>query len=137
MGLYLCVFEGDDEIDGVEVGPYADFDRLRKYVTKELEGGQSGSRFPTFILHSDCDGEWSVGECAKLEIELSAIEEDMRKLPPVEFVSDWQSDVAKSHGLSPANAVESFIDVDGETVLERIHRLVRLALGRGPTILFQ
>jgi hypothetical protein len=70
MGLYLCVFEGDEEVDGVEVGPYADFDKFRDCVVRALEGSSPGWKFPTLILHSDCDGEWSPREAAKLEKEL-------------------------------------------------------------------
>ena len=137
MGLYLCVFRATDEIDGVEVGPYADFNALRAYVTLELENGQLGSKFPTFIIHSDSDGEWSVADCVRLRTELSEIITEMRSKPSVPFVSDWQGGVAKSIGLSPKNALESFIDVDGEFVLERIQHLVGVALQHKLPILFQ
>lgn len=42
MGLYLCVFEGDDELDGVEVGSYADFGAFRSAVATHVEGGIEG-----------------------------------------------------------------------------------------------
>ena len=32
MGLYLCIFDEDEEVDGVEVGLYSDFNALRDYV---------------------------------------------------------------------------------------------------------
>ena len=137
MGLYLCVFDGDDEIDGVEVGPYADFGELRDYVVRELEGGKAGSQFPTFILHSDGDGEWSVADATKLLAELEKIISSMKVRKPVPFVSEWQSTVAKSIGLVPKSAFESFVDVDGEFVLMRIHNLVRVALEHQLPILFQ
>ena len=70
MGLYLTIFAGDEELDGVEVGAYADFSAFRDAVVSNLEAGNAGDRFPTLILHSDCDGEWSPDEAAKLEIEL-------------------------------------------------------------------
>ena len=38
MGLYLCVFDNDDELEGVEVGSYSDFDFFRSTVTELLEG---------------------------------------------------------------------------------------------------
>jgi Immunity protein 70 len=76
---HLCVFDGDDEIDGVEVGPYADFGGLRDYVVGELEGGQPGTKFPTFVLHSDCDGEWSVDDTAKLLAQTEKIISSRRR----------------------------------------------------------
>ncbi|AEF99542.1 Imm70 family immunity protein [Methylomonas methanica] len=137
MGLYLCVFDGDEEVDGVEVGPYADFNELRNYIIHELELGQAGIKFPTFINHSDSDGEWSVADCVKLNAELSEIVLMMKTKPPVPFVSEWQSSIAKSTGLVPKTAYESFIDVDGELVLKRIGHLVDVALQYGLPILFQ
>ena len=101
VGLYLCIFDGDDEVDGDEVGPYSDFGGLRDYVVRELEGGRAGSQFPTFILHSDCDGEWSVTECVRLRTELAQIRSAMQARPPVPFVSDLQRNVAQSFGLVP------------------------------------
>jgi len=52
MGLYLCVFDGEEELDGVEVGFYADFGTFRNAVVRHLENGKAGSRFPTLIHHS-------------------------------------------------------------------------------------
>jgi hypothetical protein len=43
MGLYLCIFDGNEDVDGVEVGPYADFNALRDYIIQEIEGGEAGS----------------------------------------------------------------------------------------------
>jgi hypothetical protein len=137
MGLCLCIFDEDEEIDGVEVGHYADFDELRSYVSRELEEGKAGTRFPTFILHSDCDGEWSPAESEKLILELEEIISQMTMRPPREFVSEWQRLVAKSVGLVPQNAFESFIDVDGQFVLERILRLAVMGSERRLPILFQ
>lgn len=137
MGLYLCIFDCDDDLDGVDVGPYADFNALRDYVVRELEGGQAGSRFPTFILHSDSDGEWSVADCEKLQNELGEIAKALKGRPATSFVSDWQKSAAKSLGLLPQNAFESFIDVDGEFLIERLQSLAGGALKRGLPILFQ
>ena len=39
MGLYLCVFEGDEELDGLEIGSYADFNVVREYIVRQLEDG--------------------------------------------------------------------------------------------------
>jgi hypothetical protein len=137
MGLYLCIFDGDEDVDGVEVGAYADYNALRDYIVRELEGGKAGSRFPILVLHSDCDGEWSVADCQRLQGELTEIGADLKKRPVVAFSSDWQKTVAKSVGLNPQNAFDSFIDIDGEFVIERLQNLVKKALERRLPILFQ
>jgi len=137
MGLYICIFDGEDDVDGVEVGAYADYNALRDYIVCELEAGEAGSRFPTFVLHSDCDGEWSLADCEKLKGEISEIVTALKNRPAIKFVSDWQKSVAKSVGLIPKNAFESFIDVDGEFLLERLQSLVNNALRLRLPILFQ
>ena len=63
MGLYLCIFDGDEDVNGVEIGPYADYNALRDYIVRELETGNAVSEFPAFILHADCDAEWSIADC--------------------------------------------------------------------------
>ena len=137
MGLYLCIFDKEEEVDGVEVGLYSDFNALRDYVARELEGGNRGAQFPTLMLHSDCDGEWSAADCEKLATELKTIIAEMQGRSPVEFASDWQKHVARSVGLGPKNAFEAFIDVDGQFVLERMLHLASMSLERGLPILFQ
>jgi hypothetical protein len=120
MGLYLCVFDGDCEVDGVKVGSYADFGCFRACVTDLLEAGLAGSRFPTLVNHSDCDGTWSPDECADLARELSEISEGFKKSAPRVFNSSWQEQVANLVGLRPASLYESFIDVDGEPLIDRM-----------------
>lgn len=137
MGLYLCIFDGEEEIDGVEVGVYADFNLLRDYVTRELESGKVGLRYPTLVLHSDCDGQWSAEECEALVRELTEIIPAFKERPAIEFAGDWQKTVAKSIGLIPKNAFESFIDVDGEFLLHRLLSLAEKAASRQLPILFQ
>jgi hypothetical protein len=137
MGLYLCIFDEDEDVDGLEVGSYENFNVLRDYIVQELEAGCAGARFPTFVLHSDCDGEWSPAECELLQGELFEIVAALKQRAPVKFVSDWQKSVAKSIGLNPQNAFESFIDVDGEFLLERLQSLISNALKRRLPILFQ
>lgn len=85
MGLYLAVFDGDDEIAGVDVGPYEAFNQFRDCVIRELERGVVGARFPTLMNHSDCDGEWTVSDCAALRDELRTIAVELRERPPVPF----------------------------------------------------
>ena len=137
MGLYLCIFSADQEVDGVEVGPYADFDTFRDCIVRELEDGNAGSKFPTLILHSDCDGEWSPSEAGDLERELINISNEFRRLPPIPISSDWQKQVVKSLGLQINNLYDRFFDVDGEPLLDRLIGLARLSQKRNLPILFQ
>lgn len=137
MGLYLCIFDGDEEVDGVEVGPYADFGKFRDFVVRELEGGSAGSKFPTLILHPDCDGEWSPSEAGKLEKELVEIGDEFHRRPSIAISADWQKQVVKSFGLQIKNLYDCFFDVDGEPLLERLIGLARLSQQRNLPILFQ
>lgn len=137
MSLYLCVFDGDHEVAGLEVGSYADFNALREAIARALEGGSAGARFPHLMLHSDCEGEWAVDACAHLRVELAAIAAELGVLPPLPFFGDWQKSVAEARTLKPGNASESFIDVDGEGVISRLQGLVETALAQGQPILFQ
>lgn len=136
MGLYLAVFDGDKELDGVEVGAYVDFAAFRDAVAAHLECGHAGSRFPTLIFHSDCDGEWSPDEAAALEVELQSIAQEFAELPPVALVG-WKAEVAKTFGLKAVSLGDCFFDVDGEPLLERLVGLARLSKGRKLPILFQ
>jgi hypothetical protein len=146
MSLYLCVFSADAELDGVDAGPYADFNALREFVVRELEQASqgspqapagAGSRFPTLILHSDCDGEWTADACKSLRHELAAVLEEARLLQPRPFASEWQQRAAAQAGLVPRNASECFVDVDGAPLLERLRALVETALAHAQPILFQ
>jgi hypothetical protein len=74
MGLYLCAFDGEDELEGVEVGSYADFNFLRDAVVAVVEDGKRGSRCPVLQNHHDSDGEWSPEEAARLLREFDLIE---------------------------------------------------------------
>jgi hypothetical protein len=137
MGLYLVVFDGDEEIAGVEVGTYSDFGAFRDYIVDELEGGRFASRFPTLMDHSDCDGEWSLADCKLLQRELSILKNELESKPPAAFSSEWQTKVARSIGLQPRSALHSFIDVDGEPLVERMLYLDSVALKRELPIVFQ
>ena len=137
MGLYLAVFDGDEELEGVEVGSYADFALFREAASR-LEPGVSGPRFPTLMFHSDCDGSWSVDELARLQVELEQIANEFHQLPPLEPRADsWQHQVAGSLGITPTSLYDSLFDVDGEPLIERLLQLVRIARKHGREILLQ
>jgi hypothetical protein len=137
MGLYLCVFKNDIEINGVEVGMYADFSYFRDTVLEKLENRQIGSMFPVLMLHSDCDGIWSVEEARLLEKELYEIEKRFKEMPPIDFNSEWQKDVAKTFGIKPNNLLECFIDIDGISLFERLKDLCNISQKMNEPILFQ
>jgi len=137
MSLYLCIFNGKDEIDGVEVGSYGDFRFFRDSVLQKLEKGVIGSRFPVLMLHSDCEGTWSVREAGLLQEELKEIAKSFKTIPAENYHSEWQQKLAKSQGLRPENLYECFIDVDGEILIERLVCLCQLSIQVGEPILFQ
>ena len=137
MGLYLCVFDEDNELEGVEVGSYSDFDFFRSSVSELLEGGISGKKFPTLMIHSDSDGEWSVSECETLKHELTTIANEFQHLPGIRFRAGWQQEVSNLLGLRPESLYDSFIDVDGEPLLDRLIQLCNVAIERDLPILFQ
>ena len=138
MSLYLCVFSKDGEdLDGVDVGHYSDFSAFRHAVLEHLESGVLGARFPTLMLHSDSDGEWTPADAVKLAAELEAIKEAFVSLPPVVAASPWQKALMKQQGLVASNLHESFFDVDGEPLVDRLLALCRLSKDVGTSIVFQ
>jgi hypothetical protein len=137
MGLYLAIFGDGNELDGVEVGTYSDFSAFRNAVVNNLESGLAGSRYPTLVLHEDCDGEWTPGEAAKLEKELESIYESFRQLPPVPLSSDWKRELVKSLGIEIKSLSDCFFDVDGESLIEGLWRLSKLSQDINQPILFQ
>lgn len=137
MGLYLCVFEGDEELEGVEVGSYEDFNSFRKVVETKLESGGRGSRYPLLMLHSDSDGEWSADEVLQLRAEIEGISRALQELPSIGPPGDWQEEVMRQMGIRPSSLYECFIDVDGEPLLERMIQLCDVALESSQPILFQ
>jgi hypothetical protein len=138
MSLVLCVYEDQeigDDIAGFQVG-YGEFGAWRDFICARLEHGQWGSRFPTLMMHSDCDGEWSPQECDLLEQELRTIRGELEKLPVVPFHASWQQRVAQELGLVPKSALDCFINVDGENLVDAILRLADLATGLHKPISF-
>ena len=139
MGLILCVYEdpgSGDDLDGFQVGSYSDFGAWRDFIATALESGRWGSRFPTLMTHSDCDGQWSPEECARLREELETIRIEIARLPVVPFPADWQRQVAEDLELRPQSALDCFINVDGENLVDAITRLADLATKLGKPIDF-
>jgi len=137
MGLYLCIFDGDDEVEGIQVGSYADFNFFRNSVVKVVEGGVAGSRCPTLNSHNDSDGEWSPSECSMLIKEIELISDAFDGSPAIDFNSKWQADVARNSGIVPNTLAECFFDVDGEPLLDRLKALAERGERLGLPILFQ
>lgn len=116
MGLYLCVFDvSGNELEGVEVGSYADFNFFRDAVIALVEEGRAGAVCPILIDHSDSDGEWSSSESKQLLIELDQVVDAFLQYPPVEYSSDWKRQTAKTFDIKPSTLLECFFDVDGAT----------------------
>jgi hypothetical protein len=137
MGLYLCVFDGDEELEGLEVGSYADFNFLRDTIITEVEEGQFSKRCPVFVTHSDSDGEWPPEQALQLLVELDLIEKKFASASPVEFNSEWKKGVAKTHGIAPKCLLDCFFDVDGEPLIKRLKEMAELSVQKNVPILFQ
>ncbi len=138
MGLYLCVFDDEEnELDGLEMGTYSDYNYFLDVVTELVEQGEKGSVCPTLTLHHDSDGVWEPGECKLLKSELNVIETQFKKAPPQAFVTEWRADIAKEIGLNPKNLYENFIDVNGDFVVDRLKELCDLAIDKNYPICFQ
>lgn len=138
MGLYLCVFdELDEELEGVEVGSYADFNFFRDAVAATVESGAAGTVCPILNTHSDSDGEWTVEEAQRLLPELARIADVMRQHPPVELNSEWKRQIAKTFGINPETLLDCFFDIDGEPLVERLRQLAQVSIESGRPILFQ
>ena len=64
------------------------------------------------------------------------VQKRLSSLPATPFVP-YQQAIAREIGLHPRNLAESFIDVDGESLLDRLIALCRLAKDQKQPILFQ
>lgn len=138
MGLYLCVFdESGDELEGVEVGSYEDFNFFRDAVIATVEQGNVGAVCPVLNNHSDSDGEWTTLEAHKLLLELDRTAEVLKQYPPVEFNSEWKKQTARMFGLNPQNLADCFFDIDGEPLIDRMRQLAQVSISVGQPILFQ
>ncbi|WP_419688934.1 Imm70 family immunity protein [Burkholderia theae] len=138
MGLYLCVFDdGGEEVDGVEVGSYADFNFLRNTVIDLVESGCFATRCPVLVSHSDCDGQWSPEEASLLLAELDLIQTAFANAPAIALNADWKEDVARTTGIDPKSLLDCFFDVDGEPLIQRLRGLATLSVQTNAAILFQ
>jgi hypothetical protein len=135
MSLYLCVFDGDEELAGVDVGGYDDYGHFLDAVIYHLESRTPGSRYPLLTIHSDSDGEWSAAECAVLQGAFKEVTEAFRKLPPAQLTG-WQTEVAKSRGIQPRTLYDCFFDVDGQPLLSRLIELCEAARKADRAIVF-
>lgn len=138
MGLYLTIFDdNDEELDGVEVGSYLDYDLFIQSVIKYVENDKQGSVCPVLTLHHDSDGEWNSTDAVELLAELQKIKEIFKQTALVKHNAPWVAHVMKEIGLMPSNAYESFIDVDGEFLIDRLIELAGLSVRTQFPILFQ
>ena len=137
MGLYLCVFDESDEIDGVDVGSYADYGRFVDAVVAHFEKGKRGSGCPIITMHSDSDGQWTPEECSRLDRDLQEIERVFSSLPARPISEGWQVQVTKTFGIKPKTLAECFFDIDGEPLIGRLRGLCQMAVDKRIPILFQ
>ena len=137
MGLYLCVFDGEEDVDGVDVGGYDDWGVFIAAIVDHAENGVRGSRFPVLTLHSDSDGQWSAEECVELERACDEIERIFTRLPAAPPHDGWKGQLARQLGLRFETLRDCFFDVDGENLLERLRGLAQLARKIDGPILFQ
>lgn len=137
MGLYLVVFDDENELDGVEIGLYKDFEHFRINVMNFVEDGKHASKCPTLMLHSDCDGIWNPSESALLKDELKLIESIFKSLQPIPIEEGWQQNIVDTYGLKMKTLFDCFFDVDGTPLIDRIMDLCELSISRNLDIVFQ
>jgi hypothetical protein len=128
MGLCLHVFappssddEDPEEIAECDVGHYSDFGCFRDTIAKHLKA----SRYPVFMEHSDCDGEWISAEIPTLERELGEIAATFKKLPPEEPVDAFEH--TAEYRVGAKSLYDCFHDVNGENLFEALLELCRVA----------
>jgi hypothetical protein len=136
MGLYLCVFRDDEELLGVDVGSYEDFERFRD-AARALDRPVF-RRYGALRMNLSPTTHWSPREAAKLATELVHLREALRRLPPRPFPpGSWQAARAAELGLVPASLAECFFDLDGVPLFDRLLELCRVAVETRQPILFQ
>jgi len=131
MSLYLTIFDGEEEVAGWVFGHYSDFGHLREVIATKLRAQD----YPTLMTHSDCAGEWTPQELARLRLELQLIGERFKGLPAAELRGAFEHTAEFRRG---ANCLyDCFHNVDGENVFEALIALCDEGIRRGKPILFQ
>lgn len=136
MGLYLCVFDRSEELEGVEIGSYDDFGVFRDAVIDLVEDGELGTVCPVLVLHHDCDGEWTPAEAARLIEELNLVQAVFRRHPAIALEA-WQHDIASERALPLETLDDCFFDIDGERLIDRLRELANVSVASGQPVLFQ
>lgn len=137
MGLCLIVFAADpggdedpEEIAACDVGHYSDFGCFRDMIARKLDA----RRFPTLLLHSDCDGEWSVAEIPVLERELREIAAEFVRMGPEEPAGAFEHCADRRAGAQ--SLYDCFHEVNGQNLFEALLRLCAIARDRARPITF-
>jgi hypothetical protein len=132
MGLYLCIFDGeDDELAGFQVGHYSDFGFFRDTIARHLDP----LRYPTLMEHSDSDGKWSATELPGLKQELVEIADRFKKLLPEEPVSAFEH---TAHCRADASSLyDCYHSVDEENLFEALIGLCDVGIEAKKPISFQ
>jgi len=131
VSLYLCIFDGDDEVNGWVFGHYSDFGCFRDVISAKLRADD----YPTLMQHSDCDGEWSPQELHRLRSELQTIAERFRRLPAEQPSGAFEHTVEYRRGAK--SLYDCFHNVDGENVFEALIALCEEGIERDRPVLFQ
>ena len=134
MGLYLCIFDDDEEdVAGFDVGHYSDFGCFRDTIMRHISDAES--RYPVLMQHSDCDGEWPLTALPELKRELDAIAARFRELPPEEPANAFEH---VAHCRTDAKSLyDCFHNVDEENLFEALRGLCDEAMSLGKPISFQ
>ncbi len=136
MGLYLCVFREDEELLGVDVGSYDDFERFRDAA--RARDRRLFRRYGALRVNMSPTTHWSPREAARLAGELVHLREALRQAPAQPFPSgSWQAARAAELGLAPTSLAECFFDFDGGPLFDRLLELCRVAVEAREPILFQ
>ena len=136
MGLYLCVFREDEELLGVDVGSYDDFERFRDAA--RARDRRMFRRYGALRVNMSPTTHWSPREAARLAGELVHLREALRQAPAQPFPSgSWQAARAAELGLAPTSLAECFFDFDGGPLFDRLLELCRVAVEAREPILFQ
>jgi hypothetical protein len=121
MGLCLYVFgldagdnEDPEELAEYDVGHYSDFGCFRDTIARKLDA----RRYPVLMLHSDCDGEWTLAEVSLLEQDLREIGAAFQKLPPEEPSGAFEHTAEYREGAK--SLYDCFHEVNGENLFEAL-----------------